>query len=135
MRTGDATYIYDINIYLDKYWMSFYISKYLSKNLMDFIWRRFLSRFYVIVRYFRIIIILFYVSQLINFISKYLHCYHTLIINDKMTKINADWRRKSNQMGKYLFSQILEVISYFEIFSEKPYGFHMTECFWLSCCG
>ena len=32
-------------------------------------------------------------------------------------------------MGKYLFRQILEVILYFEIFSQKPYGLHMTEIF------
>jgi FAD synthase len=32
-------------------------------------------------------------------------------------------------MEKYLFRQILEVILYFEIFSQKPYGLHMTEIF------
>jgi hypothetical protein len=86
MRNGDAKYIIDINIYLDKYWRSFYISKYLVKNLMDFIWPVFLSRFYVIVRYFKIFINSFYVSQLINLTEKKLEFHHNVIIIDKMEK-------------------------------------------------
>ena len=86
MRNGDANHRIEINIYLVKYWRSFYISKYLGENLMDFIWPVFLSRFYVIVRYFKIFIILFYVSQLINLTKKKLEIHHNVIITDKMTK-------------------------------------------------
>jgi hypothetical protein len=86
MRIEDAIYIIDINIYLDKYWRSFYISKYLAKNLMDFIWPVFLSRFYVIVRYYEIIIKYVYVSQLINLTQKNLRGDHNVIITDKSQK-------------------------------------------------
>jgi hypothetical protein len=83
MRDGDANQLIWKNIYLDKYWRSFYISKYLGENLMDFIWPVFLSRFYVIVRYFEIFIILFYVSQLINLTQKKLENDHNVITTDK----------------------------------------------------
>ena len=90
--------------YWGKYWRSFYISKYLVENVMDFIWPVFLSRFYVIVRYFKIFIILFYVSQLINLTKKNLEIHHNVIITDKMTKNKFELETQIPSNGKIFIS-------------------------------
>ena len=67
---------------------------------MDFIWPVFLSRFYVIVRYFKIFIILFYVSQLINLTEKNLENHHKVITTDKITKNKFGLETQITSNGK-----------------------------------